>query len=292
MTKSPLVTIMMPVYNGEKTIELAIRSLFLQTYENWICIIVDDGSTDGTFSLLKKYDSDKKFKIIRLQKNSGRAVSRQIALNNAVGQYLGYLDADDFYHPKKLERQIEYLERNPEIHLISCGQGSFDNDFKLISVRGLGAVNKSLYKPNKSFRGSYAGSLLRLSEAKKISYNLKLKSSEDDYYIKKYLNHKSYSVLNEVLYYNSEIGFTSSKKILAYQIEAFKNEFGLSGKTIQASFISIIRLCKILIYIVGLPVLGADYFLKLRGITPGNHEFIEFEKTLQSLYPIMKVNNL
>lgn len=283
MAKSPLVTIMMPVYNGENTIEPAIRSLLLQTYDNWICVIVDDGSTDGTAGILKRYESDNKFRIIRLQKNSGRAVSRQLALNNAVGQYLGYLDADDLYHPRKLEKQVEYLERNPDVHLISCGQGSFDKEYNLISVRGSGLVNKSLYNLNKKFHGSYAGSLVRLTEAKKISYNLTLKSSEDDYFFKRYLNGKLYSVLNEILYYNSEIGFTSSKKILSYQSEALKNEFRLSGLSIHAIYKSIIRLLKILTYSVGLPVLGADKFLKLRGTIPRDQEITEFRKTLQPL---------
>jgi glycosyltransferase involved in cell wall biosynthesis len=134
MENSPQVAIMMPVYNGEKTLPLAIASLLHQTYLYWKCYIVNDGSTDGTKGYLDSLN-DVRFVIIHFENNKGRPYARQAALDIAEGKYLAFLDADDFYHPQKLEKQIEAFDKNRDIDLVSCGMASFDHRLILRTVR-------------------------------------------------------------------------------------------------------------------------------------------------------------
>ena len=113
---NPLVSIMMPVFNGLPLIKASIESLLSQTYTNWECIIIDDGSNDGTSEYVDQLN-DVRFKVFH-QENKGRPIARQRALDNANGKYLGMLDAGDLYHPEKLQRQVKrYLRINKSRHI-------------------------------------------------------------------------------------------------------------------------------------------------------------------------------
>jgi glycosyltransferase involved in cell wall biosynthesis len=281
LQEQPLVTVMVPVYNGEKTIMLTIKSLIAQTYKNWVCVIVNDGSTDSTKEILNKIP-DSRFKIIHLEKNLGRGAARQVALENAHGKYLAYLDADDFYHPSKLEKQLKYLELNPDVSLVTCGQGSFNEKYELKTVRGKGQNWKVLFDQYKGMNGSYAGSMIRLTAGKRIKYNLKLNASEDRDYFKRYLYLQSLCVLDEVLYYYYELGKASSKKILSYQFETLKDDFYSLNHSYKSSSVIILkRISKILVYIFILPIFGPDFVIKKRGKRPLLNELVEFKKTLE-----------
>ena len=280
----PLVSVMMPVYNGEKTIELAIKSLLLQTYTNWRCVIVNDCSTDRTAEILRKYENDQRFKIIHLSKNVGRGAARQIALDNSEGKYMAYLDADDFYHSEKLEIQVNYLELNNDVALITSGQGSFDDKYELRAVRGKGKGDKLSFEQSKGLNGSFAGSMIRLDEGSRLKYNLNLKASEDRDYIWRYLENHKFCVLNDVLYYYFEIGPTNSNKILTYQIQTLKLELSQLRITpfysIKRVFVTVFKLIG---YVILLPVLGADRIVLRRGIKPSESEIDKFSNVKENL---------
>lgn len=107
-----LVSIITPVYNCEEYIERTLNSVISQTYKNWEMILVDDCSPDNSDKIISKYmEADHRFKYIKLEVNSGAAIARNVGLENSKGRYIAYLDADDIWLPKKLERQIEFFER-------------------------------------------------------------------------------------------------------------------------------------------------------------------------------------
>ena len=106
-----LVSIIMPSYNTADFIEKSIKSVINQTYKNWELIIVDDCSTDNTDEVVEKFLSDKRIVYIKNEKNSGAAVSRNCALREAKGKWIAFLDSDDLWHPQKLEKQIEFMEK-------------------------------------------------------------------------------------------------------------------------------------------------------------------------------------
>lgn len=113
INKLKLVSILIPAYNVEKYIERSLESALNQTYKNIEVVVVDDGSTDGTAEIIKKYQSDRRVKYV-YQNNKGLASARNTAMKNAEGEYFAMLDADDVFLPEKIEYQIRYLEANKD----------------------------------------------------------------------------------------------------------------------------------------------------------------------------------
>ncbi|WP_121663781.1 glycosyltransferase family 2 protein [Metabacillus litoralis] len=109
----PLVSIITPSYNSTKFIPATIESVLSQTYQNWEMLIVDDCSKDESRKVIREYtEKDDRIKLIELQENSGAAVARNTAIKAAKGKYVAFLDSDDLWVPKKLEKQIEFMEIN------------------------------------------------------------------------------------------------------------------------------------------------------------------------------------
>ncbi len=108
-----LVSIVTPMYNSAKFIGTTIKSVLNQTYQNWELILVDDYSTDDTVSIVRKYaDSDSRIKLVEQQKNQGAGVARNIGIDCAEGDFVAFLDADDYWEYVKLEVQVKILEEN------------------------------------------------------------------------------------------------------------------------------------------------------------------------------------
>jgi glycosyltransferase involved in cell wall biosynthesis len=109
------VSVIIPAYNGEKFIEEALRSLFAQKCPAEEIIVIDDGSTDGTASVLEKYRKQVSY---HFQENSGLAAARNAGIRVSKGAYLAFLDADDLFHPEKIEVQKTFLDSHPEIDMV------------------------------------------------------------------------------------------------------------------------------------------------------------------------------
>lgn len=110
-----MVSVIMPVYNGMPYIRYSIQSLLMQTYSDWECIIINDGSTDNTRDFLEGL-TDTRFVIYHFGRNRGRSNARQKGLDLARGKYIAMLDADDIYHFEKLSRQVEIMEIIRKFH--------------------------------------------------------------------------------------------------------------------------------------------------------------------------------
>ena len=108
---NPKISVIIPVYNGEIFLEDTIKSVLNQNYDNWECIVVDDGSIDGSAAIAKKHEQ-----IIYLHReHKNVAAARNLGIQKASGEYLAFLDADDIWDTHKLETQINYMEESPEI---------------------------------------------------------------------------------------------------------------------------------------------------------------------------------
>lgn len=108
----PLVSVIMPVYNTAQYIGDAIDSVLSQDYPNKELIIIDDGSTDGTVDIIRRYQPAI---TLLTQKNQGSAVARNAGLDAARGDYVAFLDSDDIWLPGKLTAQVKYMEQHPQI---------------------------------------------------------------------------------------------------------------------------------------------------------------------------------
>lgn len=107
------VSIIMPNYNCEKFIEETINSVLAQTYENWELLIVDDCSTDRSAEIIRNYcKNDDRIKLFIQKNNLGGAAARNRALREATGKWIAFLDSDDLWLPKKLEKQLAFMAEN------------------------------------------------------------------------------------------------------------------------------------------------------------------------------------
>ena len=113
MEHQPLVSVIMPCYNMERFIAFTIESVQRQTYPNWELCIVDDTSSDKTVEIIKSYqEKDERIRFSVKPKHSGIADTRNQCIQMAQGQYLAFLDADDVWHPEKLETQLQFMMQN------------------------------------------------------------------------------------------------------------------------------------------------------------------------------------
>jgi glycosyltransferase involved in cell wall biosynthesis len=111
----PVVSIVMPAFNSSATIKQSINSVLEQTYAQWELIIVDDCSCDSTVSIIREMSKqDERIRLIELGKNSGAGSARNHAIEQSKGRYIAFLDSDDLWHPKKLEKQIGFMTRSGE----------------------------------------------------------------------------------------------------------------------------------------------------------------------------------
>lgn len=108
-----MFSVIMPVYNGEKYICAAVDSVLAQSYEEWELVIVNDGSTDNTLGVLKKYADDKRIKIITCP-NGGVSSARNIGMKNASYDYFAFLDCDDLWLENHLQTLKDMIEKYPD----------------------------------------------------------------------------------------------------------------------------------------------------------------------------------
>jgi glycosyltransferase involved in cell wall biosynthesis len=124
---APRVTVLLAVYNGEEYIGEAIRSVLEQSYRGFELLIVDDGSTDGTPSVIQTFH-DPRIRVIQNPANLGLSRSLNLGIGEARGEYIARLDADDLCRPARLERQVRFLDEHPEVALVGCGYEEIDSE--------------------------------------------------------------------------------------------------------------------------------------------------------------------
>ena len=108
----PLVSIIIPVYNASNYLNVTIKTVLDQTYENWELILIDDASTDKSVEIISKYLSNKKIKLLRNNRNMGAALTRNKGVLASKGEYLCFLDADDLWDTEKLSKQVSIMKKH------------------------------------------------------------------------------------------------------------------------------------------------------------------------------------
>lgn len=243
MNKSPLVTVLMPVYNGEKYLAEAIDSVLAQTFNDFELLIINDGSTDGTQPILDSY-SDARLKCYK-NENQGVAKSLNFGIKLASGNYIWRHDADDICLPEQLQRQIEFLEAHPNFALVSTqiafmtDNGKIANDYRqpkdaYFQKQPFKTVKREHFNPYSPI--THATVLIKKEVFDNIGdYRSEFKTSEDtDLWlrlIEKYnaavLNYCSYFVrLNSTSATQIFKKSTSFYRDLAYQFADERAEFG------------------------------------------------------------------
>lgn len=137
------VSIIMGIYNCAETLGMSIESLLNQTYKDWELILCDDGSTDCTYAIASRFaDKHNNILLIKNGQNKGLGYTLNRCLEIAEGKYIARMDGDDISFPERLEKEVEFLEKNQEYALVSTNVIYFDEN-------GDWAVGKVIENPQK-----------------------------------------------------------------------------------------------------------------------------------------------
>ena len=130
--RHPKVTVFIPVYNRERYVGAAIDSIFAQSFSDYELLLIDDGSTDRSLEVMRAYTADPRLRVVCNERNLGIPRTRNKGLQLARGEYIAMLDSDDLAHPKRLEKQVAFLDRHSDYAQIGSWGRAVDEQGSLL----------------------------------------------------------------------------------------------------------------------------------------------------------------
>jgi glycosyltransferase involved in cell wall biosynthesis len=122
---TPTVSVLLPVYNGGRYLQGAVQSILNQSFSDFELIVVDDGSTDNTLSILKSFD-DPRLIVLNHERNSGIVATLATGLVRCRGKYIARMDSDDIALPHRLQEQVAFFEAHPDVGVVDTVQTVID----------------------------------------------------------------------------------------------------------------------------------------------------------------------
>lgn len=217
------ITVLMPVFNGKLFIKAAIESILVQTHNNFEFLIINDGSTDDSDSIIKLY-SDKRIKYIKNEDNKGIVATLNEGLMLSSGKYIARMDADDISLPQRLEKQVAFLENHPEYVLCGCRALAINaKDEKLFNLNRPTTFEQ--IKVFNLFRNAFIHPSVMAHTAimKKFGYREDYKYAEDYHLFSQLtMNYKVANLGERLLYYRLHEESITSKKNIEMVINEMK----------------------------------------------------------------------
>jgi glycosyltransferase involved in cell wall biosynthesis len=174
------VTIGIPFFNNEQTLELSIRSVINQTFKEWELILIDDGSTDQSAIVAKKMSNlDSRIRLISDGRNKGLVYRLNQIIDLAQGEYIARMDSDDVMLPERLEKQIEVFINNSNVDIVSTAAYTIDENDNPVGIRD---TDKLSFDDIKIFKKSFLihpSILVKKEWYKRNKYNDKYLRAED-----------------------------------------------------------------------------------------------------------------
>lgn len=281
----PLVTIGIPVYNAEKFLDSALKSVLSQTYTNFELIITDDGSTDNSVKCVEKF-RDPRIILLSDGKNKGISyrLNQQISLAN--GKYFIRMDADDIMFKDRVEKQVAFLENNPDVDVIGSSAVIIDDENHIIGLRNSSPplTYEEALKTGAFIHPTVAGKTAWFS---KFSYKEDLIGAEDfDLWLTSHQSSVFKTLHEPLLFYRDPLTFKLATYLfrLKQQRKIFRSDKYLRGKpvlklkTILSSYIKSI-VARIICFF-GLD----DKYIAIRNKQPrrNNVDFTRFQKELDT----------
>lgn len=278
----PLVSVVMVCRNAESTLPWAFGSLLAQTSRDWECIYVDDGSTDRSFDVAVGL-GDPRIRAYRLDTNRGRGAARQFALEQAEGEYLCMLDADDWMYPWRLQTELDFLEAEPKAAIVSAGMAILDGELDLVGVRGhVNGDNPKVFPPMVRLGMPPFGfpqSMIRMRIAKLCKFDPQFRAAEDVDFLMQILLDHGYGILNRILYAYTECSTVTLEKLMLYN--RFTGQmFGKqrAGFPLQSRLCNLEVFAKSLVYRGAFAINRSEWLVRRRSRPPTPTEREEFHR--------------
>lgn len=190
----------MPAFNCGETLGLAIRSILSQSYENWELLVMEDGSRDRTLEVARSF-SDPRISVVSDRLHNGLVARLNQAVGTSRGEYFARMDADDVAYPERLERQVEYLQRHPEVDLLGGQMLMFKGEGFAFGCRPTPMNHKEICEqPGSGFRIAHATLMGRTAWFRAHPYDANAPRAEDyDLFLRSYATSR-FACLREILY--------------------------------------------------------------------------------------------
>ena len=212
----PLVSIIINCHNASEFISKSVKSVFNQTYKNWELIIYDNNSKDKTFSVIKKFIKNKRVKYYKSKLFLNLYDARNLALKKCKGEFISFLDADDWWAKNKLKKQIKFVSKNNHINIIYSNLYLFDqkkNKKQIFSKERLynGKITQQLLD---SFKMPILTTLIRKKIFKKYKFDKSYNIIGDfDLFIRVSLREKILSMPEPLAFYRVHSSNMSSRRL-------------------------------------------------------------------------------
>lgn len=196
----PLVSVVMSVLNGAATVGAAVRSIQLQTLQDWELIVIDNGSTDRSGAIVSEFN-DPRIRLIREPPGVGFASRLNQAIGLCRGEFIARMDADDVCFPERLERQVARLQQDPKLDLLGCGAVVFSDDATLAGELPVGLTHQEIIaRPFNGFPFPHPTWCGRAAWFRKNPYDSKLWKAEDQDLLLRTFRKSTFGSLQAVLF--------------------------------------------------------------------------------------------
>jgi glycosyltransferase involved in cell wall biosynthesis len=197
---SPLVSVVMSVLNGAATVGAAVRSVQLQTLQNWELIVIDNGSSDRSGAIVNEFN-DARIRVIREPPGGGFAMRLNQAVGVSRGEFIARMDADDVCFPERLDHQISRLQRDARLDLLGCGAVVFADDAKLVGELPVGLTHQEITaRPFQGFPFPHPTWCGRAAWFRNNPYDSRLFKAEDQDLLLRTFRNSTFGSLETVLF--------------------------------------------------------------------------------------------
>lgn len=204
----PLVSVVIPVYNAEKTIVRTLKSVVNQTYKNIEILVVNDGSKDNSEQVIANYISQDNIANLRLvsKENGGVSSARNRGIDEANGDFIAFLDSDDFWLPNKIEKQLDVFEKNSQIDCVATNM----NKVVLKNLFGFSFEQITKITPRMMMLKNFLciqTVLVKKEAIKNTGYFIKRHNEDANYMIRMGLKHNTYLLNEPLVIYRDGVSF-------------------------------------------------------------------------------------
>lgn len=226
----PKVTVLMPVYNGEKYLREAIDSILSQTFTDFEFVIIDDCSTDGSVAVVNTY-SDPRIKLVQNESNLGVTLSLNKGLDLARGEYIVRMDCDDVSLPERLAKQVAFMDVHPEIAVCGTWAKEINEDGHVIGVKEPPVGKQLELHYWNSTPIIHPSAIIRVAHLNGLRYDGRIKYAQDfDLWLRIKARFKIYNLAEHLLLYrihNNSIGLTMREEQIDSAYETFRRFTGI-----------------------------------------------------------------